>query len=286
MSERFSGYDAKRGTQGSPLPAGAPSSVRPSISISRAECERDRVLSRECHERQPAHGRPRKRGASSPARGRVLQPLWFQPLWRRKRRFFPFREPRCREACGFRPFFQRLPARRRSFQPLRPAGRVFPPPGANTNETRRAPTRVPAATVTPPGPGRPGAKRRAAPKSRIALLVCLALAFYFGRMAITLGVGTPRFYAGVTVNGMDLAGYTYEEGLAALFQQAVSGQLDSTYTLSYAGRSWAFVPCARCGRVYRCGNPGAARLEHRTHGQRFQPPAAGAAIARKPDQNR
>ena len=60
-------------------------------------------------------------------------------------------------------------------------------------------------------------------------------------MAITLGVGTPRFYAGVTVNGMDLAGYTYEEGLAAL-QQAVSSQLDSTYTLSYAGRSWAFVP--------------------------------------------
>ena len=46
MSERFSGYDAKRGTRVS-RSAGAPSSVRPSISVSREEYERNRVLSRE-----------------------------------------------------------------------------------------------------------------------------------------------------------------------------------------------------------------------------------------------
>ena len=71
MSERFSGYDAKRGTRVS-RSAGAPSSVRPSISISRAEYERNRVLSREYYSasqrmdgRESAGQAARRAGASS-----------------------------------------------------------------------------------------------------------------------------------------------------------------------------------------------------------------------------
>ena len=71
MSERFSGYDAKRGTRVS-RSAGAPSSVRPSISVSREEYERNRVLSREYYSasqrmdgRESAGQAARRAGASS-----------------------------------------------------------------------------------------------------------------------------------------------------------------------------------------------------------------------------
>ena len=130
MSERFSGYDAKRGTRVS-RSAGAPSSVRPSISISRAEYERNRVLSREYYSASQRMDGRESAGQAARRAGVLPAPTGAMAL---------------------------LPA-------VTPRGTRIPPPGANTNETRRAPTRVPAATVTPPEPGRPGAKRRAAPKS-------------------------------------------------------------------------------------------------------------------------
>ena len=157
MSERFSGYDAKRGTRVS-RSAGAPSSVRPSISISRAEYERNRVLSREYYSasqrmdgRESAGQAARRAGASSSRYG----------------------SSRYGGASGASSHSASRAAARpadsaRSSSAYRrdgvPSSRI-PPPGANTSETRRAPTRAPAATVTPPEPGRPGAKRRAAPKS-------------------------------------------------------------------------------------------------------------------------
>ena len=239
MSERFSGYDAKRGTRVS-RSAGAPSSVRPSISVSREEYERNRVLSREYYSasqrmdgRESAGQAARRAGASSSRYGSSRYGGASGASSRSASRAAARPADSARSSSAYRrdgaPSSRYAPrdaysAPRREYE--RNAPRANPRPSGN----RYA-----------PGARPPRRKKKGGPKKWIALLVCLALAFYFGRMAITLGVGTPRFYAGVTVNGMDLAGYTYEEGLAAL-QQAVSSQLDSTYTLSYAGRSWAFVP--------------------------------------------
>ena len=239
MSERFSGYDAKRGTRVS-RSAGAPSSVRPSISVSREEYERNRVLSREYYSasqrmdgRESAGQAARRAGASSSRYGSSRYGGASGASSRSASRAAARPADSARSSSAYRrdgaPSSRYAPrdaysAPRREYE--RNAPRANPRPSGNRYASGARP---------------PRRKKKGGPKKWIALLVCLALAFYFGRMAITLGVGTPRFYAGVTVNGMDLAGYTYEEGLAAL-QQAVSSQLDSTYTLSYAGRSWAFVP--------------------------------------------
>lgn len=239
MSERFSGYDAKRGTRVS-RSAGAPSSVRPSISVSREEYERNRVLSREYYSasqrmdgRESAGQAARRAGASSSRYGSSRYGGASGASSRSAGRAAARPADSARSSSAYRrdgvPSSRYVPrdaysAPRREYE--RNAPRANPRPSGNR---------------CAPGARPPRRKKKGGPKKWIALLVCLALAFYFGRMAITLGVGAPRFYAGVTVNGMDLAGYTYEEGLAAL-QQAVSSQLDSTYTLSYAGRSWAFVP--------------------------------------------
>lgn len=239
MSERFSGYDAKRGTRVS-RSAGAPSSVRPSISVSREEYERNRVLSREYYSasqrmdgRESAGQAARRAGAPSSRYGSSRYGGASGASSRSASRAAARPADSARSSSAYRRdgapssrYAQRdaYSAPRREYE--RNAPRANPRPSGNRYASGARP---------------PRRKKKGGPKKWIALLVCLALAFYFGRMAITLGVGTPRFYAGVTVNGMDLAGYTYEEGLAAL-QQAVSSQLDSTYTLSYAGCSWAFVP--------------------------------------------
>ena len=159
MSERFSGYDAKRGTRVS-RSAGAPSSVRPSISISRAEYERNRVLSREYYSasqrmdgRESAGQAARRAGASSSRYGSSRYGGASGASSRSAGRAAARPADSARSSSAYR----------RDGVPS--SGTRIPPPGANTSETRRAPTRAPAATVAPPGPGRPGAKRRAAPKS-------------------------------------------------------------------------------------------------------------------------
>ncbi len=52
-----------------------------------------------------------------------------------------------------------------------------------------------------------------------------------------LGVGTARFYSGVSVFGVDLAGYTYAEG-QSLMQQMVEQWRERTFTFTYLEHSW------------------------------------------------
>ena len=77
----------------------------------------------------------------------------------------------------------------------------------------------------------------------LILLAVIVLAFFGIRMMATLGVGTPTYYAGLSVNGIPLEGYTYENGVA-LLRNMVDNRLNSTYTLDYNGRTWQFTPAS------------------------------------------
>ena len=239
MSERYSYNGAKRGAKAS-RSKDVSSSIQPSIPTSRAEYERNHVLSQEYYR------------ASRRIDGRTQEPQHGasgQQDGYHSRQGSADRRSRQGGSAGYGGYGR---SGSRYNEPGRPSSGRYAPGGGQYSRPHGASADRYASRGGSPAPrssgGRyasaPGARRRkkkAGPGKWIVLLAVLALALYFGRMAITLGVGTPRFYAGVTVDGMDLAGYTYEEGLAAL-QQAVSSRLDSTYTLSYAGRSWTFVP--------------------------------------------
>lgn len=70
------------------------------------------------------------------------------------------------------------------------------------------------------------------------VLAVLALALLFSiNMLSVLGTGTPRFYSGVYLYGVDLSGYTYDEGYE-LMQQMAEEWRGRTFTFTYLENSW------------------------------------------------
>lgn len=89
-------------------------------------------------------------------------------------------------------------------------------------------------------------RRRSAPARFKLILVVLAAALICALIfaistAATLGFGAEKFYKGVYVNGVDLAGYTRSEG-SALMSNLAESWLNADYTLTFEDRSWTFSP--------------------------------------------
>ena len=95
---------------------------------------------------------------------------------------------------------------------------------------------------------RPKGWRGIPPKLRLALCA-LAAALVLGVVAVGVtrlvnGVreaSVERFLDNVYVNGVDLSGYTRDEGYA-LMAQVKDERLNTTYALTYGGSSWDFTP--------------------------------------------
>ncbi|MBQ3423630.1 MAG: VanW family protein, partial [Clostridia bacterium] len=96
--------------------------------------------------------------------------------------------------------------------------------------------------------GRSGGWRGLPPKVRLALFALAALvvvsATAFGVVRLVSGVreaSVERFLDNVSVNGIDMGGYTREEGYA-LMARVKDERLNTTYALTYGGSSWDFTP--------------------------------------------
>ncbi len=160
---------------------------------------------------------------------------------------------------------QRYPQNRRPAVPgadRRPQGSRTPSAsrrGAGTAGARRpagtARGSAPVRRAGAPGPGRPGPGRRPArsrprgwraipAKLRLALCALALAAAVFGIIRLAGSVREAqieRFMDNVYVNGVNLAGYTFEEGLARMAQERDS-RLNAVYTLTYGDQSWSFSP--------------------------------------------
>ena len=149
----------------------------------------------------------------------------------------------------------------------RPATAHWASEGRPMTARRGAPVQRPAASGSRRGPasrgGQPprgGARppRRSAPRgrgwrgipARVRLAICAAVAVLviFGVVKLIQVAATDRrerFLDNVYVNGVCLAGYTWDDG-CALMAQVRDQRLNTTYTLTGAGQSFGFKP-ADCG---------------------------------------
>ena len=95
-----------------------------------------------------------------------------------------------------------------------------------------------------PRQGASGGRKGKYPRRRIVgiviLIAVIALLWYALDTAITLGVGTPRFY-NVYVNGVSLRGYTREEGFE-LFADLEDDWQTRAYELYFGDSTWTFSP--------------------------------------------
>ena len=80
-------------------------------------------------------------------------------------------------------------------------------------------------------------KKRSSPVGLIILAVVALVLLYSINLISVLGVGTPRFYSGISVYGVDLSGYTYSEGYE-LMEQMVEQWRNRTFTFTYLENSW------------------------------------------------
>ena len=96
----------------------------------------------------------------------------------------------------------------------------------------------------PAGPQRPRKQRRFRLRLRpiplLVLAAVLCLGIYAIRFATVLGVGEPRFIDNLSIGGVSIAGYTYEEAeqLAAELEETWRNE---AYTLSYQDARWTFT---------------------------------------------
>jgi len=86
------------------------------------------------------------------------------------------------------------------------------------------------------------------PRLRLALCALASAAVVFGIVfGVVKLVGSvreaqiERFVDNVYVNGVPLAGYTFEEG-SELMAQMKQSRINAVYTLTYGGNSWSFSP--------------------------------------------
>ena len=98
-------------------------------------------------------------------------------------------------------------------------------------------------TRYPQPPRRPQPSRRRGPKPAVFIAAALVLLLLGGGLWMLKGRGgsEERFVDNVSINGVDLSGYTREEGYARM-EQLRQKCLTSTYTLTYGGKSWSFSP--------------------------------------------
>lgn len=130
----------------------------------------------------------------------------------------------------------------------RPAASGRPRPAAGAPRSRAAAPRR--------GQGGPADHRRARPprrgrgwlalppKVRLALCAVAAVALCFGVVRLIQGAreaGVERFLDNVFVNGVEMSGYTYDEG-CELMAKVKDERLNTTYSLTYGERSWPFKP--------------------------------------------
>lgn len=103
-------------------------------------------------------------------------------------------------------------------------------------DSRNQPRRRP-----PAGSSGPNRRRRRKNRAGIGVwmvmaLMVLLLAFGVHTMAV-VGVGTARFYKGINLWGIDLAGKTYEEGYA-LMEQMLGQWKERTFTFNFQENTW------------------------------------------------
>ena len=88
------------------------------------------------------------------------------------------------------------------------------------------------------GPNRRRRRRRKTPPAVWILLALMVLLMAVGIYTMSVvGVGTPKFYSGVNLWGVDLAGYTYEEG-RAMMQQMLDEWQGRSFTFTFQEDTW------------------------------------------------
>lgn len=150
--------------------------------------------------------------------------------------------PQGRPAAGGRP----AQARRPQTQNRRPAPSGSyrgAPQGARPAQGRGGAYRTGGAPRYAQPPRRTPPRRRGVrPAAIVAAAVLVALV---GGLWLWLGRGNSveRFVDNVSINGVDLAGYTWEEGYAKM-AELKDKCLNSVYVLTYGGRNWNFSPAS------------------------------------------
>ncbi|MDO4356717.1 MAG: VanW family protein [Clostridia bacterium] len=79
--------------------------------------------------------------------------------------------------------------------------------------------------------------RRRSPIVWVLAIAALLIAVGCLNLVSVLGVGTARFYSGISVFGVELAGYTYSEG-QTLMEQMLEQWRSRTFTFTYLESSW------------------------------------------------
>lgn len=151
------------------------------------------------------------------------------------------RNSRNRAVTGTRPAARNTrPAARNARQApgMRPAARSTRPAARTAAQSRR-----PAQSRQ--GTRQGGSRRRGLPPQvRLALLAVVTVLVIFGvvRLIQTAAENSKeRFLDNVFVNGVALAGFTREEGYAAV-AQAKEQRINTTYNLTYNGQTYSFKP--------------------------------------------
>ncbi|MBR2571156.1 MAG: VanW family protein [Clostridia bacterium] len=76
------------------------------------------------------------------------------------------------------------------------------------------------------------------------LLAVLLVVLFSIKTFVTAAPNEDTFCEGVSINGVSLAGMTYEEGVQAVEQSIQDRLHNSSYILTYQGQSWTFTPAA------------------------------------------
>lgn len=118
--------------------------------------------------------------------------------------------------------------------------------GAKPASRRPAPARR-KAVRRPPAPQRPRRVLRVKDKNRlictlIVAAILLVIAGIFLDAVRVVGINNEKFYPGVSVNGINLSGYTLQEGLQ-LVTRLTDERLNHTYTFTWKDKSWDFRAC-------------------------------------------
>lgn len=88
-------------------------------------------------------------------------------------------------------------------------------------------------------PRRPKKRRNPLPMLLIGAFV-LAILIYLGSAWITVARNENTFCDNITINGVNLSGYTRSGGIQAV-QDQITARLDTPYTLTYGTNSWTFT---------------------------------------------
>ena len=119
----------------------------------------------------------------------------------------------------------------------RPTGRTINRRNPSAS-ARQSAGRVPQKSA----PRRPRHHYRFRPKPTFiaAAVLVIAVLVYLIRFMVILGVGTPRFARGVSIDGVSFAGLTWEEGQARA-EQLEYEWLNTVYTFRYRDQTWDFT---------------------------------------------